>query len=126
MALGNLAISAEEPQAAQQLARTAPTAKTKAAPARRTLDAIRADMAKGEAAALKLHALINRAMTIIKARRFRPVDAEGKTHPIFKQLREYESTLRSVDRHRARLRAEESALLRRVAPAADTWSEFQQ
>jgi hypothetical protein len=72
-------------------------------------------------------------MSVIRSSRFQPYvieeNAKGipvrKRNPAFKELREYEATLRSASRHMAALRAEEAALLE-TAPEENPWSEFRQ
>jgi hypothetical protein len=93
---------------------------------KRTLEDVRAAIAETTAAQRQLHAMISRTMRIIKAARFQPKDSDtGKRNPVLKDLREYESSLRSADRHMARLVAEENSLLRTVADSiTDQWSEF--
>jgi hypothetical protein len=67
-------------------------------------------------------------MSEIRSSRFTPyvVDDEGKRkrNPAFKDLREYESTLRAASRHLAALRAEENALIGKTGPASeyDEWA----
>jgi len=93
----------------------------------RTLEAVRTDIAEAAETQAKIRLLLGRVLRTIKAARFKAEHPEtGKRNPAFKAVRDYESTLRSVDRHLARLRAEEAAILQQAAPANDAnpWSEF--
>ncbi len=82
-------------------------------------------MAECDAARRSLRLMVGRQLRILKAHRFKPHTPDGKRHLAFKDLREFESTLRSADRHMARLRQEEAAILQRAGVAASSgWSEF--
>lgn len=102
-----------------------PTSSTKTAP--RTREQILDEMQGTEATIDRMRRFLAKTMSEIRSNHFTPyvTDAEGKRrrNPAFKDLREYESTLRAASRHQAALRAEEAALIGTTGPASE-WDEF--
>jgi hypothetical protein len=89
---------------------------------------ILAEMQAAEATIDRMRRFLDTTMSEIRSSRFTPyiVDDEGKRkrNPAFKDLREYESTLRAASRHLAALRAEEAALIGNTTGPASEWDEF--
>jgi hypothetical protein len=101
-------------------------ASTKTAP--RLRETILAEMQEAEATIERVRRFLATTMSEIRSSRFVPyvIDGEGKRkrNPAFKDLREYESTIRATSRHLAALRAEENALVGKSGPASeyDEWA----
>jgi hypothetical protein len=94
----------------------------------RTLAQIRDELTGAEATEQRLRSFLEKAMRKIRAVRFEPylVNNEGKRirNPLLKDVREYESTLRSVARHKASLRAEERSLIGQQSTEDNPYAEF--
>jgi hypothetical protein len=94
----------------------------------RTLDEIREDVEATKATSAKLRRLVDSAMSRIRSSKFKPYvvvkndagELVRRRSPVFKDLREYETTLRSSEKHLARLRIEESAAAKQAAPAEES------
>jgi hypothetical protein len=94
----------------------------------RTIEQIHAEMDEAEATIKRLRFFLRKAMRKIQSKRwFKPyvVNDEGKKvrNTAFKDVREYEATIRSVTRHMVALRQEEIALLK-TASEESPYSEF--
>jgi hypothetical protein len=85
-------------------------------------------MQAAEATIERMRRFLDQTMSQIRSSRFTPyiTDDEGKRkrNPAFKDLREYESTLRAASRHLAALRAEDANLIGKTGPQSeyDEWS----
>ena len=95
---------------------------------KRTPAMIHEELSSAEATERTLRKLLDKALRKIRAARFEAyiVDGDGKKkrNPLFKDVREYEATLRCVTRHMSALRSEEAALLGNTHEDASPLDEF--